>query len=114
VLKTIGIVHMLLNYDMLYVGGGDAANVVVDLPDNVRLVSNDAGLTGGIRLWDKDVWQVARGERAPDQPGRAHGGGGQPAHRVFFGTEFDAVEALAAYWLRLVSLGRRDGYSSPG
>jgi polyphosphate glucokinase len=64
VLKAIGIVHTLLNYDMLYIGGGNAANVVLDLPDNVRLVSNDAGLTGGIRLWDKDVWQVARGGRA--------------------------------------------------
>jgi polyphosphate glucokinase len=64
VLKAIGIVHTLLNYDVLYIGGGNAANLVVGLPDNVRLASNDAGITGGIRLWDMDVWQVARGGRS--------------------------------------------------
>jgi polyphosphate glucokinase len=60
VLKMIGIVHSLLHYDRLYIGGGNAANIVANLPDNVRVASNDAGLTGGIRLWEEDVWRVAR------------------------------------------------------
>jgi polyphosphate glucokinase len=64
VLKMIGIVHSLLHYDLLYIGGGNAANIVADLPDNVRIASNDAGLTGGIRLWEEDVWQVARADSA--------------------------------------------------
>jgi polyphosphate glucokinase len=64
VLNMIDIVYSLLHYDVLYVGGGNPANIVVDLPDNVRVVSNDAGITGGIRLWDKNVWQAARGNRA--------------------------------------------------
>jgi polyphosphate glucokinase len=63
VLKTIEIVRSLLHYDMLYLGGGNAANITVDLPDNVRIASNDAGITGGIRLWDEDVWQVVRNRR---------------------------------------------------
>jgi polyphosphate glucokinase len=54
VVKTIAIVRSLLHYDVLYLGGGNAANIVVDLPDNVRVASNDAGLTGGIHLWDAD------------------------------------------------------------
>ncbi|MGD9805005.1 MAG: ROK family protein [Hyphomicrobiaceae bacterium] len=60
VLKVIEIVHSLLHYDVLYLGGGNAANIVVDLPDNVRIASNDAGITGGIRLWDDDVWRVTQ------------------------------------------------------
>ncbi len=57
VLKVIGIVESLLNYDILYIGGGNAANIKVDLPDNVHLASNDAGITGGVRLWDDAVWR---------------------------------------------------------
>jgi len=56
VLKSIGIVKSLINYDVLYLGGGNAAKLVVALPEGVRLSSNDAGLTGGIRLWDDRVW----------------------------------------------------------
>jgi polyphosphate glucokinase len=52
VLKTIEIVYALLHYDTLYLGGGNAANITADLPGNVQITSNDAGITGGIRLWD--------------------------------------------------------------
>jgi polyphosphate glucokinase len=57
VLRMIGIVETLLNYDTLYLGGGNAANVKVKLPDNVHIASNDAGITGGVRLWDDAVWR---------------------------------------------------------
>ena len=60
VLHTIEIVYSLLHYDMLYLGGGNAANIVVDLPENVRIASNDTGITGGIHLWDEGVWAVGR------------------------------------------------------
>jgi polyphosphate glucokinase len=56
--RTIDIVYALLHYDVLHIGGGNSANITGDLPDNVRLASNDAGLTGGIRLWDDKVWQA--------------------------------------------------------
>jgi polyphosphate glucokinase len=64
VLKMIAIVERLLNYDVLYLGGGNSANIREKLTDNVRIASNDAGITGGIRLWDEHVWQGvrARGE----------------------------------------------------
>jgi polyphosphate glucokinase len=56
----IEIVYSLLRYDVLYLGGGNAAHIVIDLPDNVRVASNEAGVTGGIRLWDENVWQAVR------------------------------------------------------
>jgi polyphosphate glucokinase len=60
VLKMIGIVDSLLHYDLLHIGGGNAANLTIELPDNVRIASNDAGITGGIRLWDEGFWQTVR------------------------------------------------------
>jgi polyphosphate glucokinase len=56
VLKMIERVETLLHYDVLYLGGGNAANVAVTLPKNVHIASNDAGITGGVRLWDEAVW----------------------------------------------------------
>ena len=53
VLKAIDIVNTLLNYDTLYLGGGNSANLTVKLPPNVELASNDKGITGGFRLWDE-------------------------------------------------------------
>jgi len=51
VVKTIAILDALLHYDVLYVGGGNAQKVEF-MPTGVRIVSNDGGLTGGVRLWD--------------------------------------------------------------
>jgi polyphosphate glucokinase len=38
-------------YDRLYIGGGDAKYIDIELPRNVRTVSNLQGLLGGIKLW---------------------------------------------------------------
>jgi polyphosphate glucokinase len=54
--KTIEILNSLLHYDVLYLGGGNGVKVV-DPPKDVRIASNDAGITGGVRLWDADVAQ---------------------------------------------------------
>jgi polyphosphate glucokinase len=48
---AIDVLYGLVRYDTLYLGGGHSAKVVGDLPANVRLASNVAGLIGGIRLW---------------------------------------------------------------
>ena len=61
VLKVIEHVYSLVHYDVLYLGGGNAARVTVDLPDNIHVASNDAGITGGIRLWDEAVWSGVLG-----------------------------------------------------
>jgi polyphosphate glucokinase len=49
--RMIRILDTLINYDTLYLGGGNAEHVTLDLPANVHLASNDAGLTGGFKLW---------------------------------------------------------------
>ena len=41
----------LFNYDRVYLGGGNAKKIVGQLPPNVSIVSNVAGLLGGIALW---------------------------------------------------------------
>ena len=42
----------MFNYDCLFIGGGNARLVAGDLPPNVKLVQNVAGLLGGIALWN--------------------------------------------------------------
>ncbi len=44
--------RVLVNWDTLYIGGGDARVIDFELPADIRIVSNDAGITGGVRLWD--------------------------------------------------------------
>ena len=43
---------------MLYIGGGNAKHLQLDLAGNIRVVSNEAGITGGVRLWDKTLDQI--------------------------------------------------------
>lgn len=50
--KTIEAFRTLLNFDTMYIGGGNARKLSIKLPQDVKIVSNEAGLTGGIRLWD--------------------------------------------------------------
>lgn len=49
--KVIGILDTLLNYDHLFIGGGNAKHIKFKTPKNVTLVSNDAGIEGGAALW---------------------------------------------------------------
>lgn len=49
--KVIGILESLVHYDKLWIGGGNAARLTVDLPPNVATVPNDRGIEGGARVW---------------------------------------------------------------
>jgi polyphosphate glucokinase len=51
VARTIQILHTLLNYDHLFIGGGNAARITRPLPQGTSVVSNDAGIEGGAALW---------------------------------------------------------------
>ncbi len=62
--KVIGILDALVHYDRLYIGGGNSEKVNEPLPDNVTLVSNAAGITGGIALW-RDGAASGGGRRRP-------------------------------------------------
>jgi polyphosphate glucokinase len=50
--RAIDCITTLTSCDTLYIGGGNAKYVQLDLPASVQIVSNEAGITGGIRLWD--------------------------------------------------------------
>jgi polyphosphate glucokinase len=52
--RMISIVRVLTSFDVLYLGGGNAKRVDT-LPPGVELGSNEAGLTGGVKLWG-DGW----------------------------------------------------------
>lgn len=52
VARTIEALSTLTNYDQLWIGGGNAERLDIPLPANVAKVSNIAGITGGIHLWD--------------------------------------------------------------
>ncbi|HVZ10706.1 ROK family protein [Rhodopila sp.] len=58
--RALSAITMLVGYDMLYIGGGNAKHLTLDLPPNVKLVSNEAGITGGVRLWDPRLDPVFR------------------------------------------------------
>jgi polyphosphate glucokinase len=49
--KAIRNLRSLTNFDRLYVGGGNAKKIDFELDPDVRIVSNDAGIKGGIVLW---------------------------------------------------------------
>ena len=42
----------MVNFDRLYLGGGNAKRVDFKLPKGVSVVDNSAGILGGIKLWD--------------------------------------------------------------
>ncbi len=50
-LKAMESLSRVLNYDQLYLGGGEVKHIEVELPENVTIVSNTLGLLGGIKLW---------------------------------------------------------------
>jgi polyphosphate glucokinase len=49
--KLIPILHTVMNYDRLYLGGGNSRRIKFKLPRNVTLVSNDAGMEGSAFVW---------------------------------------------------------------
>jgi len=47
-------VQPFFNPHVIYIGGGNAKHLAIDLPANVRRTENIAGLLGGIALWERD------------------------------------------------------------
>ena len=53
VARVLAQLAVTFNFRKLYVGGGNASRLdPTELPPNVVLVDNSAGLLGGLRLWD--------------------------------------------------------------
>jgi polyphosphate glucokinase len=69
VVASMETVMRLTACDMLYIGGGNARMITAELPPHVRTVSNTAGVTGGVRLWEPELDELFAGE--PDAERRA-------------------------------------------
>lgn len=48
-------VETLVNYDTLYLGGGNAKRIEFKLPKNMKIAGNINGITGGIHLWQRQL-----------------------------------------------------------
>ena len=59
--RAIDTVTSLTSCDVLYIGGGNARKLTLEAPAHVRIVSNTAGITGGIRLWEAELDGLFRG-----------------------------------------------------
>jgi polyphosphate glucokinase len=51
--KAIAVLDSVFIFDHLYVGGGNATRLQGSLGDRVSVIDSNAGLLGGIRLWDQ-------------------------------------------------------------
>jgi len=49
--KAIDSLENLFNCDRIYIGGGEAKKIAIDLPESVTIIPNISGLLGGIALW---------------------------------------------------------------
>ncbi len=52
--KVIRVLKTVINYDTLFIGGGNAKKLNFTLDDNIRLFSNKDGIKGGARLWHEN------------------------------------------------------------
>jgi polyphosphate glucokinase len=67
VAKVIDILRVVVRFDHLYIGGGNAKDLTFPLPPDVSVVPNTDGLTGGIELWRPMPQHSAAGPREPRQ-----------------------------------------------
>lgn len=68
--RALGQLRALVLFDRLYLGGGNARRITFDLDPDTRIVSNTAGILGGIALWREvgpeiDELIAACGEETP-------------------------------------------------
>lgn len=55
---AIAYLRVVTCFDRLYLGGGNAQRLTIALPRDVVVVDNDAGILGGVRLWDEGLARV--------------------------------------------------------
>ena len=53
--RAIDALRTLTNFDTLYVGGGNARHLDLDLPSDVRVIANECGMRGGAKLWQDEL-----------------------------------------------------------
>lgn len=68
VARVIDVLRVVVRFDHLYIGGGNAKNLNFALPHDVSVVPNTDGLTGGIELWRSIPPHIAAGTGAVGEP----------------------------------------------
>jgi len=49
--RALNQMRVLINFDKLHIGGGNAKRLTFELDGDMRIVSNRAGILGGVKLW---------------------------------------------------------------
>jgi predicted TIM-barrel fold metal-dependent hydrolase/predicted NBD/HSP70 family sugar kinase len=80
VARVIEILRRLVNFDHLYIGGGNAKHLAFPLPSDVTIVPNSDGLTGGIALWRTEPSAPARARRSTTAAARNERKSELPVH----------------------------------
>ena len=52
---AIATLDTLFTFDHLYIGGGNARHMTLALPTNATVIDENAGILGGLRVWDPDA-----------------------------------------------------------
>jgi polyphosphate glucokinase len=55
VAEAIDQLYRLFYYDRLYIGGGNAKEISISLPKNAEIISNQDGILGGMKLWERNL-----------------------------------------------------------
>lgn len=53
--EAIDQLYRLFYYDRIYIGGGNSKEVDIKLPKNAEIISNQDGILGGIKLWERNL-----------------------------------------------------------
>ncbi len=53
--EAIDQLYKLFYYDRIYIGGGNAKEIEIALPKNAEIISNQDGILGGIKLWERNL-----------------------------------------------------------
>lgn len=59
--EAIEDLKIAFNYDRLYLGGGNTKSIRFEPPEGVKIISNEEGLLGGIKLWQEASAKPAPG-----------------------------------------------------
>jgi len=53
--EAIDQLYRVFYYDRLYIGGGNASKISFELPKDAKIISNEEGILGGIKLWARNL-----------------------------------------------------------